>query len=119
MEIGTLAVKAVVRDLPLSNFHMAPEVVRNLTTMNAYRHSLRLVAKTITVVNELGQPQWDLHCSSSWTQVVTEFHLIDPWNPEDENQCRWYLEKHLRKDPFAITKARQTEASLAQYGRNL
>ncbi|MCJ1399149.1 hypothetical protein MMC11_002351 [Xylographa trunciseda] len=87
--------------------------------MSAYQHSLRLVAKTRAVVNESGQPQWDLHCSSSWTQGVTEFHLIDPWEPENEKQCRWYLEKHLRKDPFAITKARQTEASLAQYGKDL
>lgn len=91
----------------------------SVLAMRACHHSLRIVAKPREISHGTGRAQWEVRSTSSWVQDQCRFVIIDPWSPDDEDHGRWYLEKHLRKDPFAITKARQIEGSLAQYGRKL
>lgn len=53
------------------------------------------------------------------SQDVVERNLRDPFSPEQEAECRWYLEEYSTRHPFEEGKAHRVAQSIEDYAKGL
>ncbi|MCJ1284921.1 hypothetical protein MMC26_004258 [Xylographa opegraphella] len=68
---------------------------------------------------EHGRGSWIIDVSINGESFEQNLKLEDPFTPEDEAECRWYLESFAPKSPFELTRAKRIAEKLDLYATQL
>lgn len=78
---------------------------------------LRIVVQSC--VSTEGWLNWKIDIYMNGNLFAENIHIVDPFNEDDEEECRWYIEDYLRESPFEQSRADAVVESLDYYGQNL
>ncbi|MCJ1380859.1 hypothetical protein MMC17_003968 [Xylographa soralifera] len=68
---------------------------------------------------EDGRGSWIIDVSINGEIFEQQLKLEDPFTPDDEAECRWYLESFAPKSPFELTRAKRIAEKLEIYASQL
>ncbi|ETN39885.1 uncharacterized protein HMPREF1541_06111 [Cyphellophora europaea CBS 101466] len=52
-------------------------------------------------------------------EVASGLELVDPFDDEEENECRWYLERYATQSPYSASRSSAVQDALKHYAKNL
>ncbi|KAK1834983.1 hypothetical protein QBC39DRAFT_342360 [Podospora conica] len=63
------------------------------------------------------QQSWQVHIHQDG--VIRTRQITDPFTQKDRDECRWYLESHLRRDAFDLERADRAVSRLKRHAKSL